>query len=101
MGEEKSFSFPLGVGRGNRPPALRAVLLAEPRTGVLDLDRRGVGSLNLDRVRVVVGMLLLGGGPRSLFRIRGEGVVREIFFEEDSVASSTPVAVGVAVEVLD
>ena len=103
MGEEKSFSFPLGVGRGNRPLALRAVLLAEPRTGVLDRDLRGVGSLNLDLARVVVGILLRGGGPRSLLRIRnGDGVATggsELVFEEASGAAFA--AVAVSDEVLD
>jgi hypothetical protein len=81
-GERKAVPFPFGVGRGIRglpllPPPLGVFVAAElavrlPRIGVLDRDLRGVGSLNLDRVgRVVVGVVLDGGGPLSFRWTRG------------------------------
>jgi len=42
-----------------------AVVIRLPRTGVLDRDWRGDGSLNLDFALLVGVVFLIGGGPRS------------------------------------
>ena len=88
LGEGKSLPFP-GVGSGVRVPGVVFVADVVCRVGVR--DRRGVGSLNLDR-GVRAGMVLRGGGPRSFRALFRGGELSaaggsKIFFEEDAASA--------------
>ena len=91
----------LGVGNGNleEPVGVDLAAAALFLVGVRDLDLRGVGSLNLDRV----GRLgsLRGGGPLSVRITEGDGVATGGSKILDlGLASSSAAAAATAVPVL-
>ena len=92
----------LGVGNGNLEEPVGVDLAAAEAlflVGVRDLDLRGVGSLNLDRV----GRLgsLRGGGPLSVRVTEGDGVATGGSKILDlGLASSSAAAAATAVPVL-